>query len=108
MNNENFKLVLPGLLITVGICGVVLFGNYIIPEKHQFSPEIWGTVTAWMMYGVAIVTVVFLYKTLRSQQEVQKTQNELFRIESLRFQESIRPKLKYSVFTDKLVPGDSN
>lgn len=108
MNNENFKLVLPGLLITVGICGVVLFGNYIIPEKYKFSPEIWGTVNAWMMYGVAIVTAVFLFKTLRSQQEVQKTQNELFRIERLRFNESIRPKLKYSAFTDKLVPGDSN
>lgn len=65
----------------------------------SFDPVTWGTVSDWVMVFVTILTVIFLYKTLQSQKDVQQMQNELFRIESVRFHESIKPVLKYSVST---------
>jgi hypothetical protein len=61
-----------------------------------FSIWKFGTVTEWVMICVTAMTAYFLYKTLKSQQDVQKTQNELFKIENLRFKESIKPILKYT------------
>lgn len=57
----------------------------------QFDPEIWGTVSDWLMVAVTMLTAYYLYKTLKSQKEVQITQNKLFEIESVRFRESIKP-----------------
>lgn len=62
-----------------------------------FDPNIWGTVSDWFMAIVTTVTAYYLYKTLQSQKEVQITQNKLFEIESIRFRESIKPSLKYSI-----------
>jgi hypothetical protein len=59
------------------------------------DPNVWGTVSDWTMVVVTIVTLFFLYKTFESQMDVQKMQSELFRIESVRFRESIKPVLKY-------------
>src|SRR5690606_16627588 len=75
---------------------------------NNFSPEVWGTVSDWVMICVTILTAYFLYKTLKSQKEVQQTQNELFKIESIRFKESIKPVLNYSAHTDKLIPGEED
>jgi len=61
-----------------------------------FSPDIWGTVSDWTMVTVTTVTAILLLLTLKSQKDVQRTQYELFRIESIRFIESIKPILKYS------------
>lgn len=58
------------------------------------------------MVGVTGVTAYYLYKTLKSQQEVQYTQNELFKIERIIFKEKIKPILKYSASDDKLKSGD--
>jgi hypothetical protein len=69
----------------------------IIIIKLLFAAETWGTVSDWTMVLVTIVTAIFLLVTLISQKKVQQTQNELFRIESIRFRESIRPILKYSL-----------
>jgi hypothetical protein len=69
---------------------------------------IWGSVSDWSLVLIAAVTAYYLYKTLKSQKEVQRTQTELFRIESIRFRESIKPVLKYAASTDKIIPGDKN
>jgi hypothetical protein len=73
-----------------------------------FDPDIWGTVSDWFMVIVTIVTAFYLYKTLQSQKNVQETQNKLFEIETIRFRESIKPVLKYSIsreVTDKIQKG---
>ncbi|WP_090603054.1 hypothetical protein [Parapedobacter koreensis] len=108
MKNENLMLILTGLMITLGLCALIYVANDIIPEGQKFNSEIWGNINDWMIYGLTLVTAVFLYKTLRSQMEVQKTQNELFKIESTRFKESIKPLLKYSASTDKMIPGEKH
>lgn len=108
MKNENLLLILTGFLISFGICALIYVANNIIPENQKLNAEIWGTINSWMIYGVTMVTAVFLYKTLRSQTEVQKTQNELFNIENTRFKESIKPTLKYSASTDKMIPGEED
>ncbi|BAU55257.1 hypothetical protein [Mucilaginibacter gotjawali] len=74
----------------------------------SFSSEVWGTVSEWAMVGVTSLTAFYLFKTLKSQQDVQRTQNELFKIESLRFKESIKPILKYSGYIDKGKLSDEN
>jgi len=75
---------------------------------HLFAVEIWGTVSDWVMVAVTMGTAYYLYKTLRSQQEVQQTQNELFKIESIRFKESIKPILKYVASTNMMHPVEEN
>ena len=62
-----------------------------------FDTNIWGNVSDWGMVLVTSVTAYYLYKTLRSQKEVQKTQTKLFEIESIRFRENIKPLLHYVV-----------
>jgi hypothetical protein len=73
-----------------------------------FIPEVWGTVSDWLMVGVTIVTAFYLYQTLKSQREVQQMQTELFKIESLRFKESIKPILKYTGTDQIMKPGDDD
>jgi hypothetical protein len=68
----------------------------IILMTYLFTADIWGTVSDWVMISVTAITAFFLFKTLKSQKEVQQTQNEMFRIESIRFKESIKPVLKYA------------
>ena len=72
----------------------------------QFDPEIWGTVSDWFMVAVTMLTAYYLYKTLKSQKEVQITQNKLFEIESVRFRESIKPVLKYSISENVITPQE--
>src|SRR5579872_2778010 len=62
----------------------------------EFPAEIWGTVSDWVMIAVTSVTAYFLWKTLKSQKEVQSTQNRLLKIEQLRVKEAFKPNLKYS------------
>ena len=61
-----------------------------------FTPDIWGTVSDWTMVIVTSATAILLLMTLKPQRDVQRTQYELFRIENIRFKESIKPILKYS------------
>jgi Ca2+/Na+ antiporter len=72
----------------------------------QFDPEIWGTVSDWLMVAVTTLTAYYLYKTLKSQKEVQTTQNKLFEIETVRFRESIKPVLKYKISENIITPGE--
>ncbi|HVW97057.1 MAG TPA: hypothetical protein VHA56_13890 [Mucilaginibacter sp.] len=63
-----------------------------------FPAEVWGTVSDWVMIVVTTITAYFLYKTLRSQKDVQKAQNKLLQIEQVRLREDYKPALKYSRF----------
>jgi hypothetical protein len=64
--------------------------------KFPLLAEIWGTVSDWVMIAVTSITAYFLWKTLKSQKEVQQAQNSLLKIEQLRFREDFKPNLKYS------------
>ena len=72
------------------------------------SSDVFGTVSDWVMIGVTIVTAFFHYKTFKSQKEVQQVQNELFKIEGVRFKESIKPSLKYSASTDIMMQTEKD
>lgn len=74
----------------------------------SITPETWGTVSDWVMIGVALLTAILLYITLKSQKDVQQTQNELFRIENIRFKESIKPVLKYTGYSENFQPAGPN
>lgn len=56
------------------------------------------------MVAVTTLTAYYLYKTLKSQKEVQTTQNKLFEIETVRFRKSIKPVLKYKISETLLRP----
>jgi hypothetical protein len=64
----------------------------------QFPADVWGTVSDWIMIGVTTTTAIFLYRTLRSQREVQQAQNKLLKIEQLRLRQQFKPILQYSRF----------
>jgi hypothetical protein len=61
-----------------------------------FPADIWGTVSDWVMIAVTAITAYFLWRTLKSQKEVQQTQNRLLKIEQLRVKEAFKPNLKYT------------
>jgi len=71
-----------------------------------FPAEVLGTVPDWLMVIVTTVTAYYLYHTLKSQREVQQLQSELFKIESIRFKESIKPVLKYNASDKIMKPGE--
>ena len=66
-------------------------------NSFYFDPEIWGTVSDWCIVLVTTITAYYLYRTLKSQMIVQDTQTKLFEIEKIRFSESIKPILKFSL-----------
>ncbi|MES2265463.1 MAG: hypothetical protein V4520_01805 [Bacteroidota bacterium] len=45
---------------------------------------------------------------MKSQKEVQHTQNELFKIESIRFKESIKPLLRYTATTEMMLTDEED
>ena len=74
--------------------------------SYLFSPDVWGTVSDWFAICLTAVGAIFVYLTFKSQKEVQKKQNDLFKIESIRFEESIKPVLKFMAHKDMFKPGD--
>lgn len=73
-----------------------------------FNPNVWGTVSDWCMVIVTTITALYLYKTFKSQREVQNVQQKLFEIERIRFYESIKPVLKYNVVKDMFKSEEKN
>ncbi|TDS17263.1 hypothetical protein [Sphingobacterium paludis] len=83
-----------GLLIILVICTAVhLLNVWVFPDSEKFDPEIWGTVSDWMMIFVTLSTAVFLYVTLQSQKDVQRDQNKIFKMEEFKYLRSIKPSL---------------
>jgi hypothetical protein len=71
--------------------------------KFPLLAEVWGTVSDWVMIAVTSVTAYFLWKTLKSQKEVQQAQNKLLEIEQLRVREDYKPVVKYKYFEDNTI-----
>ncbi len=80
----------------------------ILLSIYIFLSVVWGSVSEWFMVGSIIAAALCLYKTVKSLKEVQQTQNELFKIENIRFIESIKPQLTYVAYNDKIKPADKN
>jgi hypothetical protein len=68
----------------------------------QFPADVWGTVSDWVMIIVTTITAYFLYKTLKSQKEVQQAQNKFLEIEQVRLREDYKPELDYNRFEKQL------
>jgi hypothetical protein len=69
---------------------------------------VWGPVSEWLMVIAIIAAALCLYKTLKSQKEVQLTQNEIIKIENIRFRESIKPELTYVAYNNKIKSADKS
>lgn len=99
---------------TIIFIGLIFFGLglYIIdnknnnPNVNKFNAEVWGTVSDWYMVIVTLITAIFLYKTLKSQKDVQKEQNRLFKIEELKYLYSIKPKVNLTIFSTSQFDND--
>ncbi|TKC09859.1 hypothetical protein FA048_06500 [Pedobacter polaris] len=61
------------------------------------APEVWGTVADWIMIIVTGLTAIFLYQSLKSQQDVQKMQQSITVLEQYSHILNIRPDFKCSV-----------
>jgi hypothetical protein len=72
--------------------------------KFPFHADVWGTASEWAMILVTSITAIFLYRTLKSQQVVQKAQIKLLEIEQLRLKEDYKPALRYSIYQDGKIP----
>lgn len=46
-----------------------------------FNPDVWGTVTDWLMSIVTIITAYYLYQTLKSQNDANEQQKKDLKIE---------------------------
>ncbi|HZY35465.1 MAG TPA: hypothetical protein VFE53_02385 [Mucilaginibacter sp.] len=66
--------------------------------QFTFHADVWGTVSDWVMIVVTIATAIAIFLTLKSQKEVQNTQNRLFEIEHIRLREDYKPEFRYSRF----------
>ena len=63
-----------------------------VNDFGPFNFDVWGTVSEWVYVFVTAITGYLIWRTLRSQQKVQKLQQTLAEIESHRFRESNKPK----------------
>jgi len=54
------------------------------------------------MILVTSITAYFLYKTLKSQREVQQAQNKLLEIEQTRLRQQFKPDIQYHSFSDSI------
>lgn len=95
--DENSALISVGLFIMVMAVFLIKMGNRHLPEDWKSEVEIWGTVSDWFIVIITLVTAVFLYKTLRSQMEVQKDQNILKDIEIKKFIKELKPNIELNL-----------
>lgn len=74
--------------------------------KFPFHADVWGSASEWVMILVTLLTAILLYKTLKSQNEVQQAQNKLLEIEQTRLRQQFRPDIQYHDFSDSI--GDKH
>jgi len=77
-----------------------------IYKYDPFNPNVWGNVADWMMVIVTAITLFFIYKTLESQKDVQKTNNRLLEIETNRHKYEVQPKFKFSSTPTEKINGE--
>lgn len=61
---------------------------------YGFDPAVWGTVSDYLTIVVYIFTAVFVWKTFKSQLEVQKIQIRQLSIENFNYRLKILPKFE--------------
>lgn len=83
------------LIISATVIGVLFINslNCCIPETSKFNAEIWGTVSDWFTYLVALIGGVFIYKTLNSQMKVQSDQEKINKLNSYDIRSKYLPKI---------------
>lgn len=105
--NKNKEGIGIGALIALILGGAVVLVatvralNCCIPETSKFDVAIWGNVSEWFTFLVALIGGVFIYKTLDSQMKVQRDQNRIFKIEEQKYLRSIRPEVNFKPFSSK-------
>lgn len=65
------------------------------------SPEVWGSVSDWVNITVTAVTLYFIYRTFKSQMEVQQMQLKVINIENERFRKESVPVFEAEVLEDQ-------
>lgn len=94
-NSKIFKAIV-GLIISYLILrfGFGNLGNSDL-KNYPHDSEVWGSVSDWAMVLVTAVTAYFIWKTLNSQMDVQKVQNEMLKIEIDRRANEIMPVFEF-------------
>jgi|GEM_PF-1299283 len=93
-NQENLALVTVALFIVVMIIIVVSTLTSLLPDNLKFNVEIYGTVSDWIIVIVTIVTAVFVYKTLTSQQKVQFDQERMNLLTSVEIRNNYKAEIE--------------
>lgn len=66
-----------------------------------FSPEVWGSVSDWAYIVVTTTTLYFIYRTFRSQLEVQRMQLKITNIENERYRVESLPVFEAEMMEDQ-------
>ena len=66
-----------------------------------YNSEFYGSISDWILVLISAITAIFLYKTLNSQINVQRVQNELLQLENQKFAKSIEPNLNFEIKKNK-------
>lgn len=70
--------------------------------EYPFRTDVWGNVSDWVMITVTALTALFLWRTLRSQIDIQTLQTKLFDIEKERFRSEILPVFSICIDNEQL------
>ncbi|WDF57210.1 hypothetical protein [Mucilaginibacter sp. KACC 22063] len=74
-----------------------------------FSPDVWGSVSDWVYIIVTTATLYFIYRTFRSQLEVQRMQLRITDIENERYRQETLPVFYAEILEDQPnQPSDPN
>ena len=90
-------IILYALVGSLVLAFIILLVNCIWPTQNLFKAESWGTISDWFTYLVTLIGGVFIYKTLQSQMEVQKSQSIITQIEINKHLYSIKPIITTSL-----------
>lgn len=70
--------------------------------EYPFRSDVWGSVSDWAMITVTALTAFFLWRTLKSQIDIQTLQTKLFGIEKERFRSEILPVFNVRIDKEQL------
>jgi len=66
-----------------------------------FSSDVWGTVSDWIYIIVTATTLYFIYRTFRSQLEVQRMQLKITNIENERYRHETLPVFEAEIMDEQ-------
>ncbi len=59
-----------------------------------FNSDVWGSVSDWLMLGATVLTAIYLIRTFKSQEDVQRQQQTITNIEINRHRLEILPRFE--------------